>query len=57
MDFILDNTGDEGFIFMPEDTGHGPMYGHGFATLFLSETYGMTKLARTCATSCPKPST
>ncbi|MFU8829590.1 MAG: prenyltransferase/squalene oxidase repeat-containing protein, partial [Phycisphaerales bacterium] len=24
------------------DTSHGPMYGHGFATLFLGEVYGMT---------------
>ena len=24
-----------------QDSGHGPMYGHGFATLFLSEVYGM----------------
>jgi hypothetical protein len=45
VDFILENTGDEGFIHVPDDTGHGPMYGHGFATLFLSETYGMTKRA------------
>ena len=43
--FILDNTGDEGFIHVPDDTGHGPMYGHGFATLFLGETYGMTQRA------------
>ena len=43
VDFILDNTGDEGFIHVNDDTGHGPMYGHGFATLFLSETYGMTR--------------
>ena len=24
------------------DNSHGPMYGHGFATLFLGEVYGMT---------------
>ncbi|HEY4309882.1 MAG TPA: prenyltransferase/squalene oxidase repeat-containing protein [Pirellulales bacterium] len=42
VDFVLANTGDEGFIHVADDTGHGPMYGHGFATLFLAETYGMT---------------
>ncbi|MBI2824872.1 MAG: terpene cyclase/mutase family protein [Planctomycetia bacterium] len=42
IDFLLNNTGDEGFVHVPDDTGHGPMYGHGFATLFLAETYGMT---------------
>lgn len=25
------------------DSGNGPMYGHGFATLFLGEVYGMTQ--------------
>ena len=29
-----------GFLYQP-NSGHGPMYGHGFATLFLSEVYGM----------------
>jgi hypothetical protein len=29
-----------GYLFQP-NSGHGPMYGHGFATLFLSEVYGM----------------
>ena len=29
-----------GFLYKT-DSGHGPMYGHGFATLFLSEVYGM----------------
>ena len=31
-----------GFINIPEGSLHGPMYGHGFATLFLAEVYGMT---------------
>ena len=32
--------GQPGFLHQP-NSGHGPMYGHGFATLFLSEVYGM----------------
>ncbi len=38
--FILDAAGESGFI--AADTSHGPMYGHGFATLFLGELYGQT---------------
>lgn len=30
-----------GFLHNPMATGHGPMYGHGFATLFLAEAHGM----------------
>lgn len=40
--FLLDNTQDSGFIMVTGAASHGPMYGHGFATLFLSEVYGMT---------------
>ncbi|MFG0292082.1 MAG: prenyltransferase/squalene oxidase repeat-containing protein [Phycisphaerales bacterium JB050] len=40
LEFILDNTNETGLI--AGDTSHGPMYGHGFATLFLGEVYGMT---------------
>jgi hypothetical protein len=29
------------FLNNPRSGGHGPMYGHGFATLFLAEVYGM----------------
>ncbi|HEX3726230.1 MAG TPA: prenyltransferase/squalene oxidase repeat-containing protein [Pirellulales bacterium] len=42
IDFILANTQESGFINMPNASSHGPMYGHGFATLFLAECYGMT---------------
>jgi len=42
IDFILANTQDSGFITVPSASSHGPMYGHGFATLFLAEAYGMT---------------
>jgi hypothetical protein len=30
-----------GFLNSNRDRGHGPMYGHGFATLFLAEVFGM----------------
>lgn len=38
--FVLDSSQETGLI--AADTSHGPMYGHGFATLFLAEIYGMT---------------
>ena len=40
LDFVLKNVHETGLI--AADTSHGPMYGHGFATLFLGEIYGMT---------------
>ena len=40
LDFIVAH-GSEGGLLAAE-TSHGPMYGHGFATLFLAEAYGMT---------------
>ncbi|HHN78755.1 MAG TPA: prenyltransferase [Phycisphaerales bacterium] len=40
LDFILDNCTESGLI--AAEGAHGPMYGHGFATLFLGEVYGMT---------------
>lgn len=40
LDFILANCAETGLI--AADTAHGPMYGHGFAALFLGEVYGMT---------------
>jgi prenyltransferase beta subunit len=45
LDFLLANTTESGFIVVPESNSHGPMYGHGFATLFLAEVYGMTMRA------------
>jgi hypothetical protein len=42
LDFILAQTAESGFIDVPAAASHGPMYGHGFATLFLAECYGMT---------------
>jgi len=40
--FLLKQTEPSGFIILRGDESHGPMYGHGFATLFLAEAYGMT---------------
>ncbi len=45
IDFVLANTQESGFINVPNASSHGPMYGHGFATLFLAECYGMTMRA------------
>jgi prenyltransferase beta subunit len=44
IDFVLANTQESGFITVPGATSHGPMYGHGFATLFLAECNGMSML-------------
>jgi hypothetical protein len=38
--FTLDSCQESGLI--ASDQSQGPMYGHGFATLFLGEIYGMT---------------
>lgn len=40
LDFVLQSANETGLI--AAQTSHGPMYGHGFATLFLGEIYGMT---------------
>jgi hypothetical protein len=42
VDFLLENTADNGLIAAPEGAARGPMYGHGFALLFLCEVHGMT---------------
>lgn len=41
IDFVLASSTETGLI--AADTTNGPMYGHGFATLFLGEVYGMTQ--------------
>ncbi len=38
--FVLNHSSESGLL--AAETSHGPMYGHGFATLFLAEVYGMT---------------
>jgi hypothetical protein len=40
LDFVLAACQESGLIV--SDVSHGPMYGHGFAALFLAEIYGMT---------------
>ena len=42
VDYILANTQESGFVVSPGYSSHGPMYGHGFATLFLAEAHGMS---------------
>jgi hypothetical protein len=44
VEYILhceDRLQNNGFLTNPRAAFHGPMYGHGFATLFLAEVYGM----------------
>jgi hypothetical protein len=43
IDFVLSHTEESGFINVTSSSSHGPMYGHGFATLFLAECYGMSQ--------------
>jgi len=40
LDFVVAHSSEGGLL--AAETSHGPMYGHGFATLFLAEVYGMT---------------
>lgn len=42
VDYLLSRTQQGGYINAAEYAGHGPMYGHGFALLFLAEAYGMS---------------
>ncbi|NNM25297.1 MAG: terpene cyclase/mutase family protein [Phycisphaerales bacterium] len=39
LQFVLDHATHSGLL--AAETSHGPMYGHGFAALFLGEIYGM----------------
>ncbi len=41
IDYLLACAQPSGFIAGP-DASHGPMYGHGFATMFLAECHGMS---------------
>ncbi len=43
VDFLMSRCRPNGFIFDEGNTDHGPMYDHGFATLFLAEVYGMSR--------------
>jgi hypothetical protein len=42
LEYIMAQTQESGFISASGSGSHGPMYGHGFATLFLAECYGMS---------------
>lgn len=42
IDYLIANNRPDGFISPAGSQTHGPMYGHGFATLFLGEVYGMS---------------
>ena len=44
VDSLLASAQPSGFI-TSAAAGHGPMYGHGFATMFLAECYGMSPRA------------
>jgi Prenyltransferase and squalene oxidase repeat len=41
--YVMSNTSPSGFIAVHASSTHGPMYSHGFGTLFLAEAYGMTR--------------
>jgi hypothetical protein len=43
--FLMACCRDSGFVAQNESASHGPMYEHGFATLFLAEAYGMSRAA------------
>lgn len=38
--YVLDAADESGFLCRPQYASHGPMYDHGFGTLFLAEVYG-----------------
>jgi hypothetical protein len=42
LSYVLAASDESGFVCEAEHTSHGPMYDHGFATLFLAECYGMS---------------
>lgn len=42
VDYLCEHTQPSGFIAVDGAASHGPMYGHGFAALFLAEAYGMS---------------
>jgi len=42
VDYLMEQTEQSGFIINRKALSQGPMYGHGFATMFLAECYGMS---------------
>ncbi|MBN2216442.1 MAG: terpene cyclase/mutase family protein [Pirellulales bacterium] len=45
VDYLMSQTEPSGFIIDRNAVSQGPMYGHGFATMFLAECYGMAPRA------------
>ncbi len=43
IDYLQTRSAPTGYIVEDGVSYHGPMYGHGFATMFLAEVYGMTE--------------
>lgn len=43
INYLLDRAQPNGYIVEDKLRYHGPMYGHGFATMFLAECLGMTR--------------
>lgn len=43
VDYLLACAQPSGFVVQSGQAGYGPMYGHGFATMFLAECYGMSQ--------------
>ncbi|MEZ6118680.1 MAG: prenyltransferase/squalene oxidase repeat-containing protein [Pirellulaceae bacterium] len=43
LDYVLNSCSASGFVSVDAADSHGPMYGHGFATTFLAEVYGMVR--------------
>jgi Squalene-hopene cyclase C-terminal domain/Prenyltransferase and squalene oxidase repeat len=43
IDYVLANSRDSGFIHTGDSNTRGPMYEHGFASLFLAEAYGTSQ--------------
>ncbi len=43
LEYCLKHTSPSGFVCNLNKASHGPMYDHGFGTLFLSECYGMSR--------------
>ena len=54
LQYVMDNTTNAGFIAVPNAGTHGPMYSHGFGTLFLAEAYGMSRIAPRSAKNSTK---
>ncbi|HEX6987353.1 MAG TPA: prenyltransferase/squalene oxidase repeat-containing protein [Planctomycetaceae bacterium] len=42
VEFLVSRSQPNGLIYDRESASYGPMYGHGFSTLFLAEVYGTT---------------